>query len=114
MNNPDDSREQVRTTLIATVQFPSDGASPSSPPQPLPTAAPLWRSSLAGDPLTGDSERHSPVLQAQNDEDGRANTEGAYSPTIVAPSPLATARCGIGASRDRRQEIGAELAINHR
>jgi hypothetical protein len=31
MNGLDDSREQVRAALIATVQFPSDGASPSSP-----------------------------------------------------------------------------------
>jgi hypothetical protein len=94
----------------------SDGRCSSSPP-PLSyhVAAqyPEHGEGYAGELIPGDPERPLPILLALNEVDGHANMEGGYSPKVTAQKLLATARCGIGAARDRQQEIGAELAINY-
>jgi hypothetical protein len=94
-----------------------DGRRPSSPPPPpsYPVVAqyPERGGGYTGELIPGDPERPLPILLALNKVDGHANMEGGYSPKVTAQKLPATARCGIRAARDRRQEIGAELAINH-
>jgi hypothetical protein len=96
----------------------SDGRQSSSPPPPpssYPEAAqyPERGGGYASELIPGDPERPLPILLALNEVYGHANMEGGYLPKVTAQKLPATAWCGIGASRDRRQEIGAELAINH-
>jgi hypothetical protein len=57
--------------------------------------------------MPGDSEHHSPILLELNEEDGRANKEDKYSPTIMAPSFLATVRCGLSVNRNFGEEFPA-------
>jgi hypothetical protein len=55
--------------------------------------------------VPGDSEHHSPILLALNEDDGRAKTEDEYSPTVMAPSFLATVQCGLSVNRNFDEEF---------
>jgi hypothetical protein len=83
------------------------------PRYPMAAQYPERGEGYVGELISGDPERPLPILLALNEVDGHANMEGGYLPKVNAQKLPVTARRGIEASRDRLQEIGAELAINH-
>ena len=77
----------------------------SSPASDRRQRRPSVRNRASEHSQSGHPEHHSPPLLVLHEENGLANTEDKYSPTVMAPSLLATVRCGAAAAPNSGDEL---------